>query len=76
VFNVHTAGVGNVPTAWSIVGTGGFNGDGKSDILFRDTSDNVIVWEMDGTTVLNPAVPESSVGVVPTIWTIQDPLGQ
>src|SRR5229473_1678208 len=35
-------------------GTGDFNGDGKSDILWRDTSGNVAIWEMNGTTVLNP----------------------
>ena len=26
------AGFGNVPITWSIVGTGDFDGDGKSDI--------------------------------------------
>jgi len=54
VLNPDTAGVGNVPTTWSIVGTGDFNGDGKWDILWRDTSGNVAIWEMNGTTVLNP----------------------
>src|SRR5258707_9163954 len=54
VLNPNTAGVGNVPTTWSIVGTGDFNGDGKWDILWRDTGGNVAIWEMNGTTVLNP----------------------
>src|SRR5260221_3938201 len=32
-----------------------FNGDHKSDIAWRDTSDgNVVIWLMNGTTVLNP----------------------
>jgi hypothetical protein len=35
-------------------GTGDFDGDGKTDILWRDTSGNVAIWEMNGTTVLNP----------------------
>ena len=33
------------------VGTGDFNGDGKSDILFQNTSTGqVSIWEMDGNT--------------------------
>jgi hypothetical protein len=32
----QSAGVGNVPpNVWKLVGTGDFNGDGKSDILWR-----------------------------------------
>ena len=51
-----------------------FNGDGYSDVLWRDSSGNVAVWEMNGTTVLNPNT--AGVGNVATVWTIQDPLGQ
>jgi hypothetical protein len=31
----QTAGLGNVGTTWSVAGTADFNGDGKSDILWR-----------------------------------------
>jgi hypothetical protein len=71
VLNLAASFVGNVPTVWTIVGTGDFNGDGKSDILWRDTGGNVVIWEMNGTSVLNPAA--SFVGNVPTVWTIEDP---
>jgi hypothetical protein len=33
-----TGGLGNIPTTWTVVGIGDFNGDGKSDLLWRDTS--------------------------------------
>ena len=45
-----------------------FNGDGFSDILWRDTSGNVAIWEMNGTTVLNAAT--SFVANVPGTWSI------
>jgi serralysin len=34
---------------WKAVGTGDFNGDGKSDILFQNTDGQVAIWEMNGT---------------------------
>jgi FG-GAP-like repeat len=45
-----------------------YNGDGKSDILWRDTSGNVAIWEMIGTSVLNPTA--AFVGNVSTVWKI------
>jgi hypothetical protein len=69
ILNPSTAGLGTVPMAWSIVGTGDFNGDGYSDILWRNTSTgNVAIWEMDGTAILNQST--SFVGSVPTYWSV------
>jgi hypothetical protein len=35
------------------IGTGDFNGDGHSDILFQDTTTGqVSIWEMDGTNLI------------------------
>jgi hypothetical protein len=40
-------------TAWKAIGTGDFNGDGFSDILFQNKSTGqVSVWEMDGTSLI------------------------
>jgi hypothetical protein len=33
---------------WHIQGTGDFNGDGKSDIVWRHDSGQVYFWEMNG----------------------------
>jgi hypothetical protein len=45
-----------------------FNGDGYSDLLWRDTSNNVAIWEMNGTTILNQAT--SFVATVPGSWSV------
>jgi FG-GAP repeat len=57
-----------VPSNWSIALTGDFNGDGKTDILWRDSSTGtVVIWFMNGVQVASTA----SLGAVGTDWTIQ-----
>ncbi len=68
ILNENTAGLGGVPTIWSIVGQRDFNADGKADILWRDTSGDIAIWEMNGTTILN--VNTAGLGNVPTAWSI------
>ena len=72
ILNLATSFVAQVPTAWSIVGSGDFNGDGMSDIVWYN-SGNVAILEMNGTTILNQAT--SFLGQAPTVWSIQDPQG-
>jgi hypothetical protein len=48
---------------WSIKGTSDFHGDGNTDIFWQDSSGNVAIWEMNGTTILNQS--SSFVGTVP-----------
>ena len=46
--------------------TGDFNRDGKSDILWIDTSGNVMIWFMNGL-----AVSAVNLGNVGTAWSVQ-----
>ena len=60
-------GLGVVPTMWSIVQIGDYNGDGKSDLVWRDGGGNTSMWFMDGTAVASTG----SVGNIPTSWSVQ-----
>ena len=70
VLNANTATFGNMPASWSAAGTGDFNGDGNSDILWRDGSGDIAIWEMNGTTILNPST--TGVGSLSTVWTVAE----
>ena len=38
-----------IPTDWTIQGIGDFNGDGKSDLVWRNSaSGTTVLWEMNG----------------------------
>jgi FG-GAP-like repeat len=50
------------------VGTGDFNGDGMSDILWRNTNGDVGIWLMNGTQILSA----SDLGNAPSSWTIME----
>jgi hypothetical protein len=52
----------NPGPSWQVIGTGDFNADGHSDILFQNAfSGQVAIWEMNGTSVIGGGV----VSVVP-----------
>ena len=38
--------------SWHVIGTGDFNGDHKTDILWRNDSGTLAEWTMDGAQVL------------------------
>ena len=38
----------NPGSAWHLIGTGDFNGDGKSDLLFQNSDGTPAIWEMNG----------------------------
>jgi hypothetical protein len=47
--------VGNPGPDWHIMGSGDYNSDGKSDILWQNSSGAVAVWEMNGTSAIAAA---------------------
>ncbi len=62
-----------VPTDWAVAGIGDFNGDGKSDILWRRTDGTNYVWHVDGSTINAGVLSISSQGLLPgvdTSWAV------
>ena len=49
---IGSGSLGNPGPSWHAVGTGDFNGDGLSDILWQNSSGEVVIWEMNGTNVI------------------------
>ncbi len=58
----------NVPPSWTIIGTGDFNGDGETDILWRNANGDVAIWLMNGTQVISAV----DLGNVPASLTIAE----
>jgi serralysin len=47
----------NPGASWRLVGTGDFNGDGKSDLLWQNSDGTPAIWEMNGTSVIGGGGP-------------------
>ena len=51
--SVGAAGSFNPGPSWQVKGSGDFNGDGKSDILWQGSDGMPAIWLMDGTTAVS-----------------------
>jgi hypothetical protein len=40
------------PPSWRLAGTGDFNGDGKTDLVWQNSNGDVSIWEMNGTSIM------------------------
>ena len=64
---VNSALISSVPSNWSIIGQRDFDGDGYTDLLWRDsTTGTVVIWFMKSFQVASTA----SLGVVPSNWNV------
>ena len=59
--------LGVIPSSWTIQGTGDFNGDGNTDIIWRNTNGDVNIWFMNAGTITSSV----DLGVIPTSWTLE-----
>ena len=50
---IGAASIGNPGPSWHALGTGDFNGDGRADILWQNSSGQVVTWEMNGTSLIS-----------------------
>jgi FG-GAP-like repeat len=67
---LSTTDLGFVPTSWSVAQTGDFNGDGKADILWRNTNGDTSVWLMTASGTQMQVLSATDLGFVPTSWKI------
>jgi hypothetical protein len=55
--------VGTVPAGFTLTRLGDFDGDGKSDLLFRNQQGKLKLWIMNGITIVNQVdLPDSDAG--------------
>jgi len=67
---VNSIDLGPVPLSWQIAGIGDFDGNGSSDILWKDTSNNVGIWLMEINDQAIKIQSTTVLGTVPSGWNV------
>jgi hypothetical protein len=52
----------NPGPSWKSIGTGDFNGDGHSDILFQNINGQTSIWDMNGTSIIGGGAASANPG--------------
>ena len=52
---IGSGSLGNPGPSWHAIGSGDFNGDGRSDILWQNSSGEIVIWELNGASVIASA---------------------
>ena len=72
---VAEAGLLNAGTGWQIIGTGDFNNDGNSDLLFYNAAANQSgIWLMNGTQIKAEQVLQAGESSAPSTSVLATPL--
>ena len=66
VTNAAFTSIESVDPSWKVTGTGDFNGDKKSDVLWRNANGAVSIWQMDGSTVVSSSL--ASIALLDNSW--------
>jgi len=53
---VGESAIANPGDAWTMAGTGDFDGDARSDLLWQGADGTVMVWEMQGTAIVGGGI--------------------
>jgi VCBS repeat-containing protein len=67
--------VGHMGPEWHVAGTGDFNRDGKADIVWVDTSNNVVIWTMNGGQISQFFAPTGHMGTEWKLTSVGDLTG-
>jgi probable HAF family extracellular repeat protein len=67
----YTASLGSVPTSFNIAQTGDYDGNGTSDILWRDNQGNLSIWFMAACGSVACVTSSAGVGNAGSGWTLE-----
>jgi hypothetical protein len=64
---IGNSSLGSIPDHWHVADIGDYTGDLNSDILWRENSGTIVLWEMVGPVV----VDNTAAAVIPLHWQIE-----